>query len=67
MTQNNLGNALRYLAKRSEKDEAKQLLKSAIAAFDMALEVFTAEHFPDQHSLVCQSKAQAEEASRGLD
>ena len=46
VTQNNLGNALRVKAMRSEGAEAVRLLDRAVAAYRVALEVRTREQFP---------------------
>jgi hypothetical protein len=46
MTQNNLGNALRDLAERSEGAQASQFLQQAVDAFSSALQVYTEPTFP---------------------
>src|SRR5436309_1102688 len=48
MTQDNLGNALRALAERSEGPQAAAYLEQSIAAFRSALEVRAEGNFPFQ-------------------
>ena len=50
MTQNNLAVALRDQALDAEgKTEKAKLLRESIAAFNNALEIYTKEHFPENH------------------
>jgi len=46
MTQDNLGNALRHQADRTEGQKGAELLAQAVAAYQSALEVYSAEAFP---------------------
>ena len=52
MTQNNLGNALRAQAGRSEGADATRLLGEAVTAYKNALTIFVVDQFPNQHSIV---------------
>ena len=66
MTQNNLGNALQELGTRSDGEEGRAHLLSAIACYDGALLVFTNEHFPAYHQTVSANRARTMEVLNGL-
>ena len=59
-TQNNLGTALRAQSERTGSEAGLALLGEAAAAFRLALQVYTAEHFGYQHPIVMRSLTQVE-------
>jgi hypothetical protein len=63
MTQTNLGNALRHQADRTEGAKGAELLGQAVAAYQSALEVYSAEAFPFYHD---QTEKQLKECEKLL-
>jgi len=62
-TQSNLGNALRHQAARTEGPKGAELLAQAVAAYQSALDVYSAEAFPFYHK---QTEKQLKECERLL-
>ena len=58
-TQNNLGVVLKSLGERLEGEGRRSHLDRAIQSYDLALEVYTSEDFPYQHSVLNRNRARA--------